>query len=232
MALPEAWLARSFAQNEALLCPAEFLLFGGAAGSLKSETLLVDAVAERDRRSLRAVLFRRSFPELEKGLILRSRELYSQMGGRYHEQKKRWTFPSGGTVEFAYCESDKDIYRYQGAEYSFIGFDESTHFGEFPIRYMLSRLRSTDPGMRLLVRLATNPGNLGHATHKAIFQGESCTHCRVGERSRRPFALYRDAVWPSDQRPIGKTTCFIPGRVTDHTLLGRGYQDNLSSLPG
>ncbi len=48
--------------------------------------------------------------------------------------------------------------------------------GEFPIRYMLSRLRSTAAGLRLRMRLATNPGNVGHAMHKAAFHGQTCTH--------------------------------------------------------
>ncbi|HVA62754.1 MAG TPA: terminase family protein [Terriglobales bacterium] len=227
------WTPKSSAQQEALRCHgADILLFGGAAGSLKSETMLVDAVQEHDRRGLRALLLRRSFPELEKSLIRRSRDLYGSMGAVYNDQKKRWTFPSGAMVEFGYCETEKDIHRYQGAEFSFIGFDESTHFSEFPIRYMLSRLRSTDPGIRLRVRLATNPGNVGHATHKAIFHGPTCTHCHIGEGSRVPFVIYREAVWPSDQHPIGKTTCFIPGRVTDHSLLGPSYIANLESLGG
>ncbi len=234
-----AWQPRSYAQEQALLCPADILLFGGAAGSLKSETMLMDAVQEHRRPGLRAILLRRSYPELEKSLIRRSRELYPAYGGVFNEQKRRWTFPAGGAIEFGYCESEKDIYRYQGAEYSFIGFDESTHFSEFPIRYMLSRLRSTDPGMRLRVRLATNPGNIGHATHKDIFHGQQCSHCRAlaalgfdSERDRRPFAIYRDAVWPSDKRPIGKSTCFIPGRLSDHTLLGGDYARSLDTLPG
>ncbi len=208
------------------------LLFGGAAGSLKSETLLVDAAREHAHPGLRAILFRRSYPELEKTLIRRSRELYAAMGGRYNESKRVWRFPSGATVEFAYCEAEKDIFRYQGAEYSFIGFDESTHFGEFPIRYMLSRLRSTHPGLALRVRLASNPGNVGHGTHKAIFHGPACTHCRLTPGSRRPGEIYADAVWPSDRIPIQKTTCFIPGTIQDHQLLNADYAQSLATLPG
>jgi hypothetical protein len=228
---PQFWSVKSAPQLQALQSPAQILLFGGAAGSLKSETMLVDAVAEHERRGLRAILLRRSYPELEKSLIRRSRELYPHCGGTYNEQKRRWTFPAGGTVEFGYCESEKDIYRYQGAEYTFIGFDESTHFSEFPIRYMLSRLRSTDPGMTLRMRLASNPGNIGHNTHKHIFHGGICSHCRPAH-ARTPGALYDDARWPSDQHPIGKSTCFIPGRLHDHSLLGADYAQSLESLPG
>jgi phage terminase large subunit len=207
------------------------MLFGGAAGSLKSETLLMDASRERENARLRALLLRRSFPELEKSLIRRSREVYPSFGATYNEQKKRWSFPSGGTVEFGYCESEKDIYRYQGAEYSFLGFDESTHFTEFPIRYMLSRLRSTEPSLQLRIRLASNPGNVGHNTHKGIFHGSVCSHCRPAA-AHSPRFVYSGAKWPSDQHDIGKTTAFIPGRVSDHALLGADYKESLRSLPG
>jgi phage terminase large subunit len=226
------WVPRSEPQRRALSCPADILLFGGAAGSLKSETLLVDAVREWRHPGLRALLLRRTFPELEMSLIRRSRELYPPLGGTYHEQKRRWTFSSGATVTFGYCESEKDIYRYQGAEFSFIGFDESTHFSEFPIRYMLSRLRSTAQGLVLRLRLASNPGNIGHNTHKYIFHGPVCTHCRMTAQSRQPGTVIRDAVWPSDQHPIGKSTCFIAGRLGDHDLLGPAYASSLASLPG
>ncbi len=226
------WTPQSAAQRLALQSPAEILLFGGAAGSLKSETMLVDAVKERDNPRLRAILFRRSYPELEKSLIRRSRELYAALGARYNEQKKCWRFPSGALVEFGYCESDHDIYRYQGAEYSFIGFDESTHFSEFPLRYMLSRLRSVEPSLRLRLRLASNPGNVGHNVHKAIFHGPVCTHCRITPASRLPGEIYSDALWPSDRQPIRKTTSFIPGRIVDHSLLGADYRESLASLPG
>lgn len=226
------WSPRSLAQQQALACTADLLLFGGAAGSLKSETMLVDALAERGHARYRAILFRRSFPELEKSLIRRSRELYAGAGGTYNEAKRRWTFPSGAVIEFGYCESEKDIYRYQGAEYSFIGFDESTHFTEFPIRYILSRLRSVDPALNLRVRLASNPGNVGHATHKQIFLGPTCPHCQPVPQSRVAGQIYTDAVWPSDQHAIGRSTCFIPGRVTDHSLLGSDYVRNLESLGG
>jgi hypothetical protein len=232
LSLPSGWEPRSAAQRAALVCPADILLFGGAAGSLKSETMLMDAVAECQQAKLRALLLRRTFPELEMSLIRRSRELYPAFGGFYNEQKRRWRFPAGGTIEFGYCESEKDIYRYQGAEFTFIGFDESTHFSEFPIRYMLSRLRSTDSAMRLRVRLATNPGNIGHTTHKHIFQGPTCTHCCETQESRRPYQIYDDALWPSDHHPIGKSTCFIPGRLDDHDLLGTDYAGSLTSLPG
>lgn len=196
-----------------------------------SETILIDAILERDNPRLRGILLRKSFPELQRSLIRRSREIYPSMGARYHEQNHCWTFPSGATVEFGHCEKETDIYRYQGSEFSYIAFDESTHFPEFSIRYMVSRLRSTDSSLRQRVRLATNPGNVGHKYTRDTFLGPVCTHCGwVEGKSRKPFALYDDAEW-SDGVPIGMTTCFIPGRLSDHNLLGEAYRKQLESLP-
>jgi hypothetical protein len=227
------WQPKTQAQRAALESDVEFLLFGGAAGSLKSETMLINAIKYRENKHMSSVIFRRTFPELEQ-LIRRSRDIYTPLGARFNEQKKVWSFPAGGTVRFAFCERDDDISRQYGNEYDFIGFDESTHFGEYPIRFMFSRLRSKDPFLQkhLRMHLASNPGNQGHVWHKAVFLGPTCTHCRIMPAlSRLPGRVYTDAVWPSDGKKIGKTTAFIPGRLTDHTLLGADYIKQLDGLP-
>ncbi|MGH9481998.1 MAG: hypothetical protein ACRD1L_07870, partial [Terriglobales bacterium] len=64
------------------------------------------------------------------------------------------------------------------------------------------------------------------------FLGPACPHCGVVPGSRLPYETYDDAVWPSDQHPIGMSTCFIPGRLSDHDLLGADYARALNSLPG
>lgn len=225
---------KSLPQKAALSCGADIMLFGGAAGSLKSFTLLIDAAQDIDNPNHNAILFRRTYPELEAALIKQSREIYPGWGGVYNESKRQWTFPSGAQIAFGHCQRDSDIYNYMGAEYTYIGFDESTHFNEFPIRYMLSRLRSKDPTIKLKMRLASNPGSEGGVWHMKIFQGSTCIHCQPTLESREPFVIYNDAVWPSDGEPIGLTTCFIPGRVDDHSIFGIGgirYVDKLKSLP-
>lgn len=225
---------KSKPQKAALTCMADIMLFGGAAGSLKSYTLLIDAAQGISNPNHNAILFRRTYPELESALIRQSRELYPNWGGIYNESKRQWTFPSGAQIAFGHCQRDTDIYNYQGAEYTYIGFDESTHFNEFPIRYMLSRLRSKDPSIKLKLRLATNPGSQGGSWHMKMFQGPTCIHCQPTKDSRQPFKIYTDAVWPSDGEPVGLSTCFIPGRVDDHTIFGVNgarYTDKLKSLP-
>ena len=55
---PPGWSARTAAQKATLASPADILFFGGAAGSLKTETMLVDAARESGNPNLRAIIFR------------------------------------------------------------------------------------------------------------------------------------------------------------------------------
>jgi hypothetical protein len=52
-------------------------------------------------------------------------------------------YDRGATLKLGYLRSDEDCFDHDGQEYSFVGFDESTHHTEYQIRYLLSRLRST-----------------------------------------------------------------------------------------
>lgn len=224
---------QSHAQKAALQSNVQFLMFGGAAGSLKSFTLLLNAMRNRNHARAKSIIFRKTNPELEE-LISDSREVYSQAGATYNESSKTWKFPSGASVKFRWCIRDKDIFRYQGHAYDFIGFDESTHFREFPIRYMFSRNRSKDPFLqeRCRVHLATNPGGEGHSFHQHIFLGPTCPHCKWVAGTKTPGKIYSDATWHSDKKPVLRTTTFIPGNITDHNLLGKDYEEkNLATLP-
>lgn len=78
---------------------------------------------------------------------------------RWSEKEKRYTFPSGASLSFGYLESENDCYRYQGAEFQYIGMDEVTHIAPSNYRYLFSRLRKTK-GLQvpLRFRATANPG--------------------------------------------------------------------------
>lgn len=148
-------------------------MYGGAAGGGKSETLLnlplVRGFHQHPR--FKGILFRRTFPELEAELILRSEAqgLYKACGATYNKEKKRWTFPSGGTMNFGHIEYDSDVRKYDSAEYNYVGFDELTSFTEYMYLYMFSRCRSSSPKLPAIIRSGTNPGNVGHAWVRGRF---------------------------------------------------------------
>jgi hypothetical protein len=90
------------------------LFFGGAAGSLKTETMLVDAARESGNPNLRAIIFRQQFTQMTD-IVDKTQRLYRPLGGNYVGPPSwTWTFPSGAKIRLAYISTDKDIWEYLG----------------------------------------------------------------------------------------------------------------------
>ena len=192
------------------------VLYGGAAGGGKSYAMLVDPLRFAHRAAHRALILRRSMPELRE-LIDKSRELYPKAfpGCKYREVEKLWNFPSGAKVEFGFLERDADVYRYQGQAYSWIGFDEITHLPtEFSWNYLASRLRTTDSEIVPYMRCTANPGGSGAQW--------------VKKRYISP-APPNESFMGDD----GITRKFIPARLNDNPYLAQDgrYEQMLKSLP-
>lgn len=118
-------------------------LFGGAAGGGKSDALLMAALQYVDVPGYSALLLRRTWTDLIKpGAIMdRTRQWLEHTDATPHDGGREWRFPSGARITFGYLQYDKDKYKYQSAEYQFIGFDELTQFQQGVYEYMFSRLR-------------------------------------------------------------------------------------------
>lgn len=203
-------------QTDFLAASETDVLYGGAAGGGKSYAMLVDPLRYAHRGAHRALILRRSMPELRE-LIDKSRELYPKAfpGCKYKEVEKLWNFPSGAKIEFGFLERDADVYRYQGQAYSWIGFDEITHQAtEFSWNYLASRLRTTDPEIVPYMRCTANPGGVGaHWVKKR----------------------YIDVSPPNEsfKGTDGLSRKFIPARLDDNPYLaydGR-YEQMLKALP-
>lgn len=140
------------------------ILFGGAAGGGKSVAQLASALKFVHVPGYAALLIRRSYSHLSQagGLIPLSREW---LAGKavYSAATFTWRFPSGGTLTFGHLDSDRDLDKYQGAEFQYIGFDEATQFPETHFRYLFSRLRRREGvDVPLRMRATSNPGGIGH----------------------------------------------------------------------
>ena len=203
-------------QTDFLAAGEKDVLYGGAAGGGKSYAMLVDPLRYAHRKAHRALILRRSMPELRE-MIDKSRELYPQAfpGAKFREVEKLWNFPSGAKVEFGFLERDADVYRYQGQAYSWIGFDEITHLPtEFSWNYLASRLRTTDPEIQTYLRCTANPGGVGsHWVKKRYIEPNESNKSFIG----------------SD----GLTRKFIPAKLADNPYLADDgiYEQMLKSLP-
>ncbi len=176
------------------------VLFGGAAGGGKSYAQLIDAFlfALRYPRSKQLIL-RRTFPELEKSLIRVACDIYPQSVFKYNASKHVGRFTNGSIVDFAYCDSERDVYKYQSAEYDVIRFDELTHFTEQMYIYLLSRVRGTN-GYPKQIKSSTNPGGIGHSWVKSRFIDVGPPNCEHDGKIFIP-AMVQDNLFLMDSDP-------------------------------
>jgi hypothetical protein len=148
------------------------VLYGGALGGGKSEVLLVAPIVLKTKSSNRqlyehpqftGIIFRRTYPQLEKSLIPRAKLLYEPLGAVYNETKKVFTFPSGAKLFLGHMDKESDVLQHDTNEYQYVGIDQAEQFTEFQLRYISSRIRSSNPDLPTLFRLAANPGGESHS---------------------------------------------------------------------
>lgn len=157
-------------------------LYGGAAGGAKSSALLMAALMYAEVPGYSAIIFRKTFTDLSLpgGLMDRAREWLSGTDARWDDKSHTWYFPSGASLSFGYMDSENAHFRYQGAEFQCICFDELTQFPENQYKYLMSRLRrTTDLDVPVRMRSASNPGGLGHAWVKQRFITEAAKNNTV-----------------------------------------------------
>lgn len=174
----------------------------------------------------RAVLFRRSFPEL-RDLIDRSIELYPDIANcstdAYNKTEKIWTLPSGAKIEFGYLQNDADRLKYRGRAWNYIGFDELTLWAtSVCYLYLFSRCRSTDRTLPRYIRSTTNPDGPGQ---KWVMERWGIQE--DGKETCLPVDI--------EDEELGTVTTmhrrFIPARLTDNRhLSGTGYREALLQL--
>lgn len=210
-------------QTDFLAASEREVFYGGARGGGKSYAMLIDPLRYCDKTHHRALLLRRTMPEL-RDLITHSQRLYNRAfpGAKWREQEKEWRFPSGAKIEFGYAENMTDALRYQGQSYTWIGIDELPQYPSPDIyNFLRSSLRSVDPGIPVFMRSTGNPGNIGSQWVREMFVNPT--------EPNKSFNL--EVSTPTGVKII--TRRFIPAKLQDNPYLMQtdDYYAMLASLP-
>lgn len=211
------WRANRGGQWAFLACPYWEMLGHGDRGGGKSASLIVSYLSHVGKgygADWRGVIFRMTYPELDD-LIAKSMAIIHQCypGAEYNKSSHEWTFIDGEKLMFRHLENLKSYFRYHGAAFPFMGFDELTSWGTdeaYIAMLSCSRPTSTRPDMPLMVRATTNSYGAGHSWCKARFiQG------------KQPFVPYGETGRERVHIPIlwSQNTAFVQADPAYHARL-------------
>jgi len=223
-------------QREFLACPDWEVLYGGAAGGGKSDSMLIDAWCAnangQNNPNHRAVIFRKQFVDLQQ-LIERGQFLFPQMmpGIKYNQQTHTFTTPKGAKLQFAHCANDAERFDWRGFAWNWIGFEEITLWATpLVYQYIKSRCRTSDRTLPRYIRATTNPDGPGQKwvmQHWGIQEdgGPALIESEQEFEELDEFGKIHRVVRKVRRR-------FIPAKLSDNpALAGTGYRETLIDLP-
>jgi hypothetical protein len=180
--------------------------FGGARGGGKSWSVRNKAIRLCLRfGGIKVLIVRRTYPELVNNHI---EPLRTQLHGiaRYNKTDKFFRFPNGSMIKFGYCNADKDLDQYQGAEYDVIFLDEATQLREDWIKKINACVRGVNDFPKRTY-YTCNPGGASHGYFKRLFI---------------------DRKFEANERP--EDYSFIQSLVTDNKALMEAQPDYIKQL--
>ncbi len=207
-------------------CCADEVFIGGATFGGKSFFILMHNAMHCITYGADAntILFRRTYPELEKTLIQEQKRYFDGVLGNYKASEYVFEWYNGARTHFAHMETRDDIQKYQGGGYTLMGWDELTRFEEDMYTTLFAWVRSHQGGKRVQCQViaASNPGGVGHRW--------------VFERFIAHADAYKEQVIHTPAMEIGGVTVpenvttriFIPAWATDNE---EGMKRNPSYLP-
>ncbi len=202
--------------------------FGGAAGGGKSDLLLILPLLLElhTNPNFKQLFTRRTFSELKKEIIPRSREIYRKFGATWNGSDMAWTFPredqagsgrknEGAMIFMGHCEHEQDVQQYDSMEINLFTPDELQSFTEYIYLYIgFTRVRTSDPTLPAIIRGAGMPGGIGH------------TFCK-----RRFVDPNPDGSVVIRDRRTGNKRFYVKSNFDDNPHIDPGYKQAIEQLP-
>ena len=180
--------------------------YGGARGGGKSWAVRTKAkILGCTYPGIKMLIVRRTLDELRNNHV---KFLTPELAGvaKYNQSTKEYKFANGSTLTLGYCDTEKDLGHYQGAEYDVAFLDEAGQLQPEWIREINACVRGTN-GYPKRTYYTLNPGGPAHGYFKRLF---------VDRR-------FEDAERPEDYS-------FIQALVTDNRALMRQQPEYLKQL--
>ena len=180
--------------------------FGGARGGGKSWAVRTKAkLLALNYPGIKILIVRCTYHELINNHI---NTLRTELLGiaKYNDKDKVLKFGNSSTINFTYCDNDKDLDRLQGVEYDIIFLDEATQLSEYQMKTITACLRGVN-NFPKRVYYTCNPGGQGHSFIKRIFIDKK----------------YNQGEIPEDYT-------FIQSLVTDNKVLMETQPDYIKQL--
>lgn len=198
--------APSIKQQQFLTADTKHIGFGGARGGGKSWAVRTKGKLLAFRYpGIKILIVRRTYPELINNHI---KVLRPELLGvaTYNDKDKVLKFVNGSTINFMYCDNDKDLDRLQGQEYDVIFLDEATQLSEYQMKTIAVCCRGVNDFPKRIY-YTCNPGGQGHSYIKRIFI---------------------DKKYEAGEDPNDYT--FIQSLVTDNKVLMESQPDYIKQL--
>lgn len=217
-------------QSRALKSTADELLYGGAKGGAKSETLLVKPLYEVHKSAFAYAFIRQTHTDLQRPLD-RAHQIYGALPTRMRPvwagDKHRFTFPSGAFIQFGYTKglSARNMGWLQGGNWAGVSWDEiGNEPNEQLVDAVVSEIRCPDTSIMRQLLGSANPGFAGHPWIKRRI----VTPC--GKRGQRIHFI--DTKLPNGNI-VARSRQFIPAKVTDNPVYANDdvYMAALLNLP-
>lgn len=211
------WEPRSKPQAAYIACPVFEIFYGGSRGSLKTDGSLGDWLSHSGMYGEHAIglMVRRELTQLRE-TIERAKQIYTPLGFKF--AGNQCTAPNGARLNFAYLDQDSDAESYQGHSYTRVFIEELGNFpSQVPVMKLMATLRSAY-GVPCGFRGTGNPGGPGHLWVKQRYIDPAPLGWKV---------IPTEFINPFTGKKILRERIFIPGKITDHQLLGDDYIANL-----